>query len=188
MASTKQKGEMTKKNGEIIDWLVCLFGGALAACAFGFAGLAAGNRATQMRVELNKDLATILSVVQVKPDPELTMEPTVGRGGLVTSPDRKYSAYILCVPVPTQEDPERCAHRVHFEENTKPRAEKIDQIRGESALEEVTRPVDFLKWVNNYTLSYERWSGPHFGHRYVIDVRTRKQVAAYDLVRGQTRL
>jgi hypothetical protein len=48
-------------------------------------------------------------------------------------------------------------------------------------LEEVTRPIDNLKWVNNFTLSYERWTGPHFGHRYLIDVRSRKQLAAYDL-------
>ena len=55
------------------------------------------------------------------------------------------------------------------------------EISGEPDLEEVTRPVDELKWVNDFTLSYERWAGPHFGHRYVIDVRSKKQVTAYDL-------
>jgi len=45
----------------------------------------------------------------------------------------------------------------------------------------VNRPIDNLKWVNNFTLSYERWASPHFGHRYLIDVRARKQLAAYDL-------
>src|SRR5712692_2329952 len=113
-----------------------------------FEGSPTHSTAMQVRSELDKDLAHILSVVQVKPNPELTMEPTVGKGGLVTSPDRKYSTYILCVPLPTQDDPERCAHRVHFEENTKPRPATISQIRGEEALQEVTRPVDNLKWVN----------------------------------------
>jgi hypothetical protein len=134
-----------------------------------------------VRAEVDKELAHILTVVQVKPNPELTMEPTVGKGGLVTSPDRKYSAYVLCQPLPTPDDPERCAHRVHFEENTRPRPSTISQIRGEEELQEVTRSVDNLKWVNAFTLSYERWAGPHFGHRYVIDVRNKKQVAAYDL-------
>ena len=130
---------------------------------------------------MDEELAPIRSVVRVKPNPDLTMEPAVGKGGLVTSPDRKYSAYILCVPVPSQDDPERCAHRVHFEENTRPRPTTISQIHGEEELQEVTRPVDNLKWVKAFTLSYERWAGPHFGHRYVIDVRSKKQVAAYDL-------
>lgn len=137
--------------------------------------------AMQARAELNKGLGHTLSVVQVKPNPELTMEPTVGTGGLVSGPDRKYSAYILCVPMPSPDDPERCARRVHFEENTKPRPATISQIRGEPELEEVTRPIDNLKWVNAFTLSYERWAGPHFGHRYVIDARSKKQIAAYDL-------
>jgi hypothetical protein len=139
------------------------------------------STAMQARAELDKELAHALSVVQVKPNPELTMEPTVGTGGLVSSPDRKYSAYILCVPMPSPDDPERCARRVHFEENTKPRPATISQIRGEPELEELTRPIDNLKWVNAFTLSYERWAGPHFGHRYVIDVPSKKQIAAYDL-------
>ena len=171
---------MIRRTPKLFDWRACFFGGALA-WTFSFTWAAARGPAIQTRAEWNGDSAHILSVAQVKPDPELTMEPTVGRGGLVTSPDRRYSAYILCVPVPTQEEPDRCAHRVHFEENTRPRPEKINQIRGENQLEETGRPVDRLKWVNNFTLSYERWAGPHFGHRYLVDVRTRKQVAAYDL-------
>ncbi len=144
---------------------------------------ASPTRSTAMQVgsELDKDLANILSVVQIKPNPELTMEPTMGKGGLVTSPDRKYSAYIFCVPLPSPDDAERCAHHVHFEENTRPRPTTISQIRGEDELQEVAREIDQLKWVNNFTLSYARWAQPHFGHRYVIDVRSKKQVAAYDL-------
>jgi hypothetical protein len=154
---------------------------ALILAAIEFEASPHRNAAMQARAELDKELAHTLSVVQVKPNPELTMEPTVGTGGLVSSPDGKYSAYILCVPMPSPYDPERCARRVHFEENTKPRPATISQIRGEPELEEVTRPIDNLKWVNAFTLSYERWAGPHFGHRYVIDVRSKKQIAAYDL-------
>ena len=158
--------------------VLILFAGGLAPSA--------GRSAIQARIEGNKELAGILSVVQVERNPELTMEPTVGRGGLLTSRDKKYYAYIFCVPVASKEKPERCAHRVHFEENV--RDARLYQIRGESELEEVTRTVDNLKWLNNYTLSYERWAGPHFGHRYLIDVRSRKQVAAYDLTHGLTRI
>ena len=172
---------MIKERGRLFAARILFPGAALIICAISLMATAGSSSAIQVRAEVDKELAHILSVVQVKPNPELTMEPTVGKGGLLTSPDRKDSAYILCVPLPTPEDPERCAHRVHFEQNTRPRPVTISQIRGEEELEEVTRPVDRLKWVDNYTLSYERWAGPHFGHRYVIDVRGKKQVAAYDL-------
>src|SRR5207302_1536214 len=91
----------------------------------------------------------------------------------------KHSAYLLFVPLKNKEDPKRCAHRVYFDDYTGPA--RTYEISGEPDLEEVTRPVDELKWVNDFTLSYERWAGPHFGHRYVIDVRSKKQVTAYDL-------
>jgi hypothetical protein len=139
-----------------------------------------GSAPIQVRAELNKDLAHILSVNAITPDPELTIEPTTGKSGMVNSPDRKHNAYVLCVPEPTAEDPKRCGHVVHFDDYTGPIA-TVYQIRGEPELEEVTRPIDNLKWVNNFTLSYERWTGPHFGHRFLIDVRSRKQLAAYDL-------
>ena len=134
----------------------------------------------QVRAEPNKELAHILGVNAVRPDPELTIEPSGGKGGLVNSPDRKYSAYVLCVPMPTADDTKRCGHVVHFDDYTGPKA-RTYQIRGEPELEETTRPVDNLKWVNSSTVNYERWSNPHFGHRYVIDVRSKKQLAAYDL-------
>jgi hypothetical protein len=140
----------------------------------------ARSAAIQVRAEVNRDLAHILSVNAITPDPDLTIESTTGKNGMVNSPDRKHSAYVLCVPVPTAEDPKRCGHVVHFDDYSGPKA-AVYQIRGEPELEEVMRPIDNLKWINTFTLSYERWSNPHFGHRYVIDVRSRKQLSAYDL-------
>ncbi len=83
--------------------------------------------------------------------------------------DRKYGAYVLCVPLLDKEDPERCAHRAYFEDYYTGAEATIYEIRGEPDLEEVTRPIDSLKRGNNYTLSCERWEGPHFGHRYMLD-------------------
>lgn len=139
-----------------------------------------GIAAIQVRAVINKDLSHILGVNAIKPDPELTIETNNGTNGMVNSPDRKHNAYVLCVPMPTADDAKRCGHVVHFDDYTGPRA-TVYQIRGEPELEEVTRPIDNLKWVNSFTLSYERWASPHFGHRYLIDVRARKQLAAYDL-------
>ncbi len=165
----------------LFDWRILFRGTALTVCALSFVGPPVSSSVIQVRADVNKDLANILSVVQVKANPDLAIEPAPGK----TSPlqiftrDRKYSAYVLCVPLVNKEDTERCAHRAYLDDYTGPA--KIYEIRGEPELEEVTRPIDGLKWVNNYTLSYERWAQPHFGHRYVIDVRSKKQVGAYDL-------
>ena len=139
-----------------------------------------GSAAIQVRAVANKDMSHILAVNAIAPDPELTIETSSGKTGLGNSPDRKHNAYVLCVPMPTAEDAKRCGHVVHFDDYSGPKA-TVYQIRGEPELEEVSRPIDNLKWVNNFTLSYERWASPHFGHRYVIYVRAMRQLAAYDL-------
>lgn len=167
--------------GRLFDWRILFLGAALIVCALSFAGSPVSGSGIQVKSDVNRELANILSVVQVKANPDLTIEPAPGK----TSPlqiftrDRKYSAYVLCVALVTKEDSERCAHRVYFDDYTGPA--KVYEIRGEPELEEVTRPIDGLKWVNDYTLSYERWAAPNFGHRYVIDVRRKKQLTANDL-------
>ena len=164
--------------GKSFDLRILFSGVALILC--GFTGSSVSSSAMQVKADVNKELAHILSVVQVKANPDLAMEPVPGWTVLqVFTRDRKHSAYLLCVPLKNKEDRQRCAHRVYFDDYTGPA--RTYEISGEPDLEEVTRPVDELKWVNDFTLSYERWAGPHFGHRYVIDVRSKKQVTAYDL-------
>jgi len=168
------------KRGRLFDGGIPLLAEMVFVCSVGFAGSTANGSAAQVRTEVNKELAHILSVVQVKPNPDVAMEPVPGWTVLqVFTRNKKYSAYLLCVPFKSKQDQDRCAHRVYFDDYSGPA--KTYEIRGEAELEEVTRPIADLKWVNNFTLSYERWAGPHFGHRYVIDVRTKKQIAAYDL-------
>jgi hypothetical protein len=181
---------MIKHRARFFDGRIPFLSVALIVCAISFLVSAVRSSVIQARAEVNRDLANILSVVPVKPNPELTIEPTVGKSGIVTTRDGKYNAYVFCVPLGSKEDPERCAHRVYFDDyggSAKPRA-TIYEIRGEPELEEVTRLINRLKWVDNYTLSYERWAGPRSGHRYVIDVRAKKQVTAYDLTNGLTRI
>jgi len=58
---------------------------------------------------------------------------------------------------------------------------ELTDNKGEELGIETNRPVDSLKWVNNNTLSYERWTGPHLGRRYVVDVKLKKQTGAFIL-------
>ena len=169
---------MFSHHGKLSDQRILFPAIALIVCSFTGSGVSSST--TQVRAEVNKELAHILSMVEVKANPDLAMEPVPGwTVSQVFTRDRKHSVYLLCVPLKNKEDPQRCAHRVYFDDYTGPA--RTYEISGEPDLEEVTRPVDELKWVNDFTLSYERWAGPHFGHRYVIDVRSKKQVTAYDL-------
>jgi hypothetical protein len=71
-----------------------------------------------------------------------------------------------------------CVHRVFVNDL---QSEEEYEIVGEEPFIEAGRLIDNLKWINDHTISYERWAGPHFGHRYVIDMKTMKQTGAFIL-------
>lgn len=52
---------------------------------------------------------------------------------------------------------------------------KVFEIRG---LPMEWRPFSDLAWVNNQTLVFDRWSQPHYGVHYQIDVRRKKLIKA----------
>jgi hypothetical protein len=83
---------------------------------------------------------------------------------------------VLCVP--SNKIGNSCSSRV-FVKKISGGATYV--INGEDDGVTVMRPVDELKWLGRDLLSYERWTTPHYGHRYVINVRLKKQVAAYIL-------
>ena len=100
-----------------------------------------------------------------------------GKSTLRMSADKRYEASVFCVPSGSTEVTD-CVHRVFI---TDLQSEDEYEIVGEELFIEAGRPIDNLKWINNHTISYERWGGPHFGHRYVIDIRTMKQTEAFSL-------
>ena len=100
-----------------------------------------------------------------------------GKSTLAENPDKIRQAFVLCVPSGTKEVPS-CVHRV-FVTDLGP--DETYEIAGEELFIEANRRVDNLKWLNNDTLTYERWTGPHFGHRYVVDIKLKKQTGAFVL-------
>jgi hypothetical protein len=134
--------------------------------------------AAQIKTAPDRDSANILKIEAISPDPKLKIEPVTGfsdKTSLVTNRGRTFKAFILCVPVSGTEG---CSSRVFV---TEMKTGNTYVITGELREAEVMRPVDELKWLDNYRLSYERWMNPHYGHRYVVNVRTRKQVGAWIL-------
>jgi len=100
-----------------------------------------------------------------------------GKSTLRMSADKRYEASVFCVASGSAEVTD-CVHRVFI---TDLQSEDEYEIVGEELFIEAGRLIDNLKWINNHTISYDRWAGPHFGHRYVVDIQTKKQTGAFAL-------
>lgn len=140
--------------------------------------LCAANAYSQIKAVTDRELANVLSMDKNEPDPKLKIELTSGleRSTLVSNKAKTRSAYVLCVPV--KKTPEQCDALVFVKDLV---TKTIYVITGEPGGFERYRPVDELKWVTDDVLSFERWTGPHFGHRFVFNVKLKKQTAAFSL-------
>jgi hypothetical protein len=87
---------------------------------------------------------------------ETSIEPDFKKEKLVTSRNKKYDAFTV--------DETRL---FVTERGTK----KVFEIKG---LPMEWRPFSDLSWVDNQTLMFDRWSQPHHGVHYVVNVKTRK--------------
>jgi len=153
-----------------------------AAILFVGVGCIQTAHAQKIRVVRDPDSANILSVKNARDLPEGDLADRIekdgrGRSTLAESPDKVRQAFVFCVPSGSKEVPS-CVHRVFV---TDLGTDVTYEVTGEELFIEANRPVDNLKWTNNYTLSYERWTGPHFGHRYVVDIKQMKQTGAFIL-------
>ena len=148
---------------------------AIAVVLAGSCTYVAGQR---IRAVPDKASASVLTVVKAQGKLPAKIEGDgAGHSTLRFSPDKAFKAYVLCLPADAALVP-NCVSRV-FIRNEKSKV--VYEVRGEELGVEAGRPIDEVKWKNAYTLSYERWTGPHFGHRYVIDARRMKQTAAFSL-------
>jgi len=138
--------------------------------------------AQKLRVVPDVASANILSIKKAHDLPEGDLAEKIEKDGrgkklLAESPDKIRQAFVFCVPSGSKDVP-ACASRVFV---TDLGTDETYEITGEELFIEANRPVDGLKWINNYTLSYERWTNPHYGHRYVVDLKRLKQTAAFIL-------
>ncbi len=138
--------------------------------------------AQKIRAVRDPDSAKILSIKEARDLPEGDIAETLerdgrGRSTLAESPDQIHQTFVYCVPSGSK-DVSSCVRRVFF---TDLGTDITYEITGEELFIEANRIVDNLKWIDNRTLSYERWTGPHFGHRYVVDIKQMRQIGAFIL-------
>ena len=142
------------------------------ALASTFTGVTAQIRAVRDAESIN-----VLKMEKAAIDPSLKKE-SIAEVPADTSPVTNragtYRAFVLC-RISAETD---CPYRVHF---TEIKTGTSFVITGEPTEVEIMRSIDELKWLDNDRLSYERWTNPHFGRRYLVNVRTKKQVGAWIL-------
>jgi hypothetical protein len=91
---------------------------------------------------------------------ETSLEAAMLRENLTTNRHKKYDAFIVS------------GTRLFVTER---RTGKIFEIKG---LPLEWRPFSDLIWADNRTLMFDRWSQPHYGVHYAVNVETRRLVAA----------
>jgi hypothetical protein len=146
-------------------------------------GCIGSTQAQKIRVVRDDDSAHVLTIKKAGSDlpsgdlANAVEEDGSGKSTLRMSADKRYQASVFCVPSGSKEVL-NCVHRVFVGDL---QTDENYEIVGEELSIETNRLIDNLKWINNYTLSYDRWASPHIGRRYVIDVRAMKQTGAFVL-------
>lgn len=97
--------------------------------------------------------------------PEFSMAETSPVAGMkkedpIPNPGKTYDAFIVA------------GTRLFVQER---KTAKIFEIRG---LPLGWRPFSDLIWKSNQTLAFDRWSQPHYGVHYAVNVKSRKLVVA----------
>ena len=133
--------------------------------------------AQKIKVVRDADSANILTVKKAGDLAVSVENDSAGKSTLKLSSDKHYEASVFCVPSRSSEVTD-CVHRVFIVDLQE---DEQLEIVGEELFIEANRMIDNLKWIDDHTLSYERWVGPHFGHRYVVDLKTMKQTGAFTL-------
>ncbi|MEP6847546.1 MAG: hypothetical protein ABI999_01730 [Acidobacteriota bacterium] len=140
-------------------------------------------QAQKIKVVRDPESASILTIKKAGSDlpsgdlAEKVEKDSAGKSTLTLTADKRYEASVFCVPSGSSEMT-GCVHRVFI---TDLQSDAEYEIVGEELFIESGRMIDNLKWQDSHTLSYERWTGPHFGHRYVVDIKALKQTAAFTL-------
>lgn len=151
----------TKINKQAIILCAALLVGSLLGAVSSLARAVAQSSVDVHRhLKLGDVIAQVLPGVEVA---EVTLDKSVTKENLARSRDRKYEAFT------SSDDTE---FHIYFVDRA---TGKVYEVRG---LPLPYRPFSNLSWVNNRTLVFDRWSQPHYGIHYAVNVREKRLVIA----------
>ena len=114
-------------------------------------------------LRLSEVTEQVLPVVEIA---EVILDRSLSKENIAQSRDGRYEAFTS--PHPDQS----ASFRIYFRERG---TRKVYEVRG---LPLPHRPFSDLAWANNRTLVFDRWSQPHYGIHYAVNVRRKKLVRA----------
>lgn len=103
---------------------------------------------------------------------ELWPEKSWKRENVTTNKEKTYTAFTVCHPLPPP-DQDSCQEQIYFEEK---KTGKVYEVNG---LLMPHRPFSDLAWASDDTLLFDRWSQPHYGFHYAVNVKALRLVAAH---------
>ena len=143
------------KLGVITGFVFCL----TVLSAFGITVLAQVNKPSSIKSHRHPGMDSTVAVdIPEFSIVETSLEPGLKKENLVRSQDKKHEAF-------TVSDTRLFVTEVE--------TKKIFEIKG---LPLEWRPFSDVTWANNQTLMFDRWSQPHYGVHYSVNVKTRKLV------------
>jgi hypothetical protein len=117
------------------------------------------------QTELDLQNITSFEIIEVSVDSNLETE------NITVSQGRTYRAFTICDPTWCQD--ENCCQERILIENLQ--TGRIYEIQG---LPLPWRPFSDLVWATDDILIFDRWSQPHYGIHYAVDIRHRELILA----------
>lgn len=94
---------------------------------------------------------------------QISVDPDLKRENIVINQDKTFQAFSTC---------DEAACRIFFEELS---TGQVYEIQG---LPLSYRPFSDLVWISSDILVFDRWSQPHYGIHYAVDVNKKKLLLA----------
>lgn len=98
---------------------------------------------------------------------EVSRLPNQGRNKITVNAEQTYQAFTICRPL---SDGQGCQEQIFIEDLI---TGKFYQIQG---IPLSWRPFTNLTWTRETYLEFDRWSNPHYGFHYVVDMSQKKLV------------
>jgi len=117
------------------------------------------------QTELDPQSIASVEIIEVSVDSNLETE------NIAVNQDGTYRAFTICDPTLCQD--ENCCQERILIENLQ--TGHIYEIQG---LPLPWRPFSDLVWATNDILVFDRWSQPHYGIHYAVDIRQRELILA----------
>ncbi len=132
-----------------------------------------GDNLPAIAVEISQgfeDLAQGIKVV------EISRLPRQKRENITVNSAQTYQAFTICEFLSEFDQEQGCQEKIFIEETI---AGKFYQIQG---IPLSWRPFTNLAWTEENILSFQRWSNPHYGLHYVVDMNQKKlvDISAFD--------